>query len=504
MIEPLRLEVSSVPIDDLAESIASSIGQGARLGLLTARLDDAMGIVLVAMSIDPRQARVRIWESPVVGDSYPSITLRVPQAHWCERAVSDLFGVRAVGHPRSKSLLLHEVWPEAFHPLASATMPVEPGAATRPKSYPFQIVKGEGVYEIPVGPIHAGIIEPGHFRFSCLGEVIQNLEIRLGYQHRGIEEQLARTPWRQARHLAEAAGSDTRVGNALAHALAIEQLLEIAPPDTAVTLRAVAMEIERIASHIGDLGGICGDIGYAGASAVFASMRGRALGLAERLSGSRFMTGFVLPGGVARGLPDETRMAIRREADAIAGAFESACDLLMDNSGALERMQGIGVVRPSLARDFGLVGPSGRASGVDYDVRRDLRQAPYRDLNCAVAVETTGDVHARVLVRVEEGRESLRLIRSLLDEQVGGPHRVKELSDALPASRYGIGIVESWRGELIHAIRTSADGGMARYHIKDPSFNNWTGLSVAARGQLVADFPLCNKSFGLSYSGNDG
>jgi Ni,Fe-hydrogenase III large subunit len=364
-------------------------------------------------------------------------------------------------------------------------------------------VKGEGVYEIPVGPIHAGIIEPGHFRFSCLGEVIQNLEIRLGYQHRGVEAQLMRIPWRNAHFLAEAASSDTTVGNAIAHAIALEQILEVGPPPVAVLLRAIALEIERVASHLGDLGGICSDIGFVAGSAAFGRLRGAALGLGERLTGSRFMTAYVMPGGVRRPLLPEHRDRLMGQVHALTADYSRAEPLLLDNPGALERMEGNGKVRPSLARDFGLVGPAGRASSTGYDVRRALRQEPYTSRDWEVACEPAGDVLSRVRVRASEVHTSLYLLSSLLSMLPGQGDCAAPLPELLPPNRVGIGLVEAWRGELIHLVFTDSFGQISRYHIKDPSFNNWTGLAIAARGELVSDFPLCNKSFGLSYSGND-
>jgi Ni,Fe-hydrogenase III large subunit len=425
----------------------------------------------------------------------------VPQAHWFERAIHDFFGVIPEGHPRFKSVILHEAWPRDFHPLRELRQEAPVDASGR-SGYTFLTVQGDGVYEIPVGPIHAGIIEPGHFRFSCLGEVIQNLEIRLGYQHRGIEQQMTEVPWRKTRFLAEAASSDTTVGNAWAHAMAIEQIMSVAPTRAAVCLRALALEIERVASHIGDLGGICSDIGFAAGASIFGCLRGRALGLGERLTGSRFLTSYILPGGVARRPASDLIKELVQRARELAAEFGRAEPLLLDNSGALDRMEGTGKVRPSLARDFGLVGPAARASGVRYDARQAFQRDPYDSLSWHMACGEEGDVLARVRIRVDETHTSLAMIEALLTGMPEGPHRVS-VPDTLPPERVGLGIVEAWRGELIHLVFTDGDGRISRYCIKDPSFNNWTGLSIAARGELVADFPLCNKSFGLSYSGND-
>jgi Ni,Fe-hydrogenase III large subunit/Ni,Fe-hydrogenase III component G len=438
---------------------------------------------------------------PQGSTTYPSLTPQIPAAHWAERATADLFGLRAEGHPRWKSLLLHEAWPADFAPLRDASP--ESSAGERPTGpYAFLEVHGEGVHEIPVGPIHAGIIEPGHFRFSCLGEVITNLEIRLGYQHRGVERRLAEIPWRQGRFVAEAASSDTAVGNALAHAVALEQLLGVEPPPRANALRSLALEIERLASHLGDLGGLSADIGYSAGAALFARLRGSALGLGELLTGNRLQRGYVAPGGVTRDLDSARHAAFRQSLTRLMEEVPASLPLLLEHSPAVERMEGTGRLPPALAREFGLVGPAARASGSDYDVRAVCRHGLYPEQAPAPARREAGDVLARAQVRAEEIVTSLSLLARWVDALPVSP--VREVIDGtLPANQVGLGIVEAWRGELVHWISTDGDGNIQRYAIKDPSFNNWTGLAIAVRGNVVADFPLCNKSFNLSYSGND-
>ncbi len=503
--EPSKLMANHVPLVALEERLTTTLKQGSRLGLLTARRISRDGeLALVTLVLHPDHAGIEVWETPLDSgrSDFPSITPRVPQAHWFERRIQDLFGIRPEGHPRSKSLILHEAWPEQFHPLREALTEAPDDNAVR-RRYKFLDVQGDAVYEIPVGPIHAGIIEPGHFRFSCLGEVIQNLEIRLGYQHRGVEQQLTQISWRHSRHLAEAASSDSTVGNAWAHALALEQILGLSAPPAAQDLRALALEIERLASHAGDLGGVSGDIGFAPGAALFGILRGRVLGIAELVTGSRMQTAYVLPGGVARGLDPGQRDTLLVAIDGVAREFERTIPLLMENPGTLERMEGTGTVRQSLARDFGMVGPVGRACGVEYDVRYAFRQQPYSSLPWRVASAEGGDVLARVRVRVDEFRASLVMVGALLQRSAARDEYRVDVPDTLRPNRIGVGIIESWRGELVHLVYTGEDGLISRYCIKDPSFNNWTGLAIAARGQLLGDFPLCNKSFGLSYSGND-
>ncbi len=492
-----------IPINELSDTLAYHLKQGARLGLLTARyLPETGEYNLITLVLFPDLHRMEVWETPIAKEkgSFPSLTQKIPQAHWYERAIYDLFGLLPEGHPRFKSLILHEAWPEGYYPLMENS--TEPSAPIS-KSYKFLTVRGQGVYEIPVGPIHAGIIEPGHFRFSCMGEEIQNLEIRLGYQHRGVEKMLTQIPWRQARFLAEAVSSDTTAGNAMAHALAIEQILDITPPVYALWLRGLALEIERAACHIGDLGGICSDIGFAAGAAIYSRLRGAALGMAERMTGSRFLTAYIRPGGVKHGLSREMREGINQMAGKLIQDVKEVEPLLLDNSGSLERMEGRGVLRPHLAKEFGLVGPAGRASGVDYDVRVSYPVEPYLSLNITQPLDQEGDILARVQVRAQEALISLQLIREILSGLEEDTPFSVPMPDTLPPGKYGVGIVEAWRGELIHLIHTNGEGGISRYSIKDPSFNNWTGLAIAARGQLIADFPLCNKSFSLSYSGND-
>jgi Ni,Fe-hydrogenase III large subunit len=460
---------------------------------------------LEVLMLNPSQGSGTLFcaEIPKGASGFPSLTLQIPAAHWAERAIGDFFGLEAEGHPRWKSLILHEAWPANLAPLRNDS----PGSTHafdggETESYQFMEVQGEGVHEIPVGPIHAGIIEPGHFRFSCLGEIITNLEIRLGYQHRGIERKLTEIPWQQTRFMAEAASSDTAVGNALAHSAAIEQIIGIEPPPRAQYLRTMALEIERLANHLGDFGGLSGDIGYSVGAATFARLRGAALGLGELLAGTRFKRSFVLPGGVARDLPADRCSTLIKTLDQLARNIKNSIPLVLENPAVIERMEGTGRVTPSLAKEFGLVGPAGRASHSGYDARLSFKHGIYPQHAPTLSQYETGDVLARAQVRGEEILSSLELL-SMLAESLPESEISTQLPSQLPANQTGIGIVEAWRGELIHWITTDEQGQISRYSIKDPSFNNWTGLAIAVRGNLVADFPLCNKSFNLSYSGND-
>jgi Ni,Fe-hydrogenase III large subunit len=455
--------------------------------------------LLEALLLDTNDATAEVLGTTVPRGTFefPSVTQSLPAAHWAERQIGDLWGMYAVGHPRWKSLLLHEAWPPDLFPFVNS----DDGLAKR-SPYEFMVVEGRGVHEIPVGPIHAGIIEPGHFRFSCIGEVIANLEIRLGYQHRGVEARLAEVPWKIARHVAEAASTDTTAANALAHAEAVESLLGILPPPRAVALRAVALETERLASHLGDLGGLAGDIGFAQPSATFGKLRGAALGIAQAVSGNRFHRGFVCPGGLAWTVDDARIDLARTSLASLAPLVEEACDLLFSNAGALERMEGTGALPHHLATEFQMEGPAARASGCPFDARSTFPHAAFPNQALEIPTQSSGDVLARASIKRRESEASLALIASLLDAVPSGESSI-ELPDALPADSVAVGIVEAWRGALVHWVTTDGQGRVSRYVVRDPSFQNWTGLAIAVRNNLVADFPLINKSFGLSYSGND-
>lgn len=486
--------------EKLAKTAKSWLSKpGRRYGHLTARLCDDGRLALILLLLDLNtQSGIVITAPFEEGETeYPSVTAEIPAAHWAERAVGDFFGLLPIGHPRWKSVILHDgIWPNELYPLS-------PKLGHPREAYEFMLVTGEGIHEIPVGPIHAGIIEPGHFRFSCSGEVITNLSIRLGYLHRGIEQRLVELPWQQTRFLAESASTDTALGNALAHAVAMEQLLGVTAPARAQYLRTIALELERLANHVGDLGALSGDVGYSAGAALFPPMRGAVLMLAQLLTGSRRQRYYVKPGGVARDLPNERNAQMQSDLDDTEKRLRELIPLLLRNASVIERMEGTGLVSHSIARELGLVGPAARASGRGYDVRRVYTHGVYPEFAPVPAVQQQGDVFCRMKLRADEIWSSIEVIRQLLQSLPEGSV-YEECQHLTPApDSFGLGIVEAWRGELMHWIFTDSKGAISRYTIKDPSFNNWTGLSMAVRGNLVADFPVCNKSFNLSYSGND-
>jgi Ni,Fe-hydrogenase III large subunit len=492
----MKMLQKSVPINKLGAELKISLSaDNQRLGLLSS-ID---GDQLISLILQPATGQTELWTSPLDKSSYNSLTAVLPQVHWFERVNWDMFGILPENHPRLKPVLLHEPYAKDFFPLRTTETPHSSTFRT-PEQYQFLQVRGEGVYEIPVGPIHASVIEPGHFRFSCLGESIVNLELQLGWLHRGVEKRITEVPWQKARFVAESAASDTAIGNSLAHAIAIESLFDVEVTPAANSMRTLALEIERAAMHIIDIGGAAHDLGFLGISSSMSRLRGKALALGQALTGTRIQRFYVIPGGVrndSRGEYPEINKAVRilyEELKPVIAMFE-------ENQSASERME-VGRISRSLAQDFGMVGIIARACGLPYDARQHFKHGNFPELAPPVSVETSGDILGRTRVRIAELWRSLDLIETETREIPGGETNII-LPDALPADAIGVAIVEAFRGELIHLLFTDSNGNIKRYAIKDPSFTNWTAISVAIRNNLIADFPLCNKSMALSYSGND-
>ncbi|MBI1270040.1 hydrogenase [bacterium] len=470
-----------------------------RLGLVTS-IDGEQVLTLV---LDCADKTAELWQSDLEGASeYPAVSPVVPQAHWFERRLKDLFHIEPTGHPRLKSTFTENAFDGNLAPLALDQNKKAPG----PRDFSYLKVEGKGVYELPVGPVHAGIIEPGHFRLSCQGEVIQNLELKLGYLHRGVEKRLTEIPWKLSRHLCEQAASDTAAANALANAIALEALLEIEISETARRARTIALEIERLAMHIADVGGMAVDLGIAAEASTLSRLRGQALRMAELLSGSRFLKGFICPGGInvnSDFAGERTRIALKSLHAELSPALYEVLHTFTDNTYVQERLENTGKIPHSLAEEFGLVGPAARASGIAYDTRTTFNQGLYKDILLEPALEKSGDALARTLVRVKEIETSITILEKLLEESLDEAASAVALPESLKANSFGVAIVEAFRGELIHLIATDSDGAIVRYVIKDPSLNNWTAMAIAVRNELIADFPVCNKSFSLSYSGHD-
>jgi Ni,Fe-hydrogenase III large subunit len=362
-------------------------------------------------------------------------------------------------------------------------------------------VQGDEIHEVAVGPVHAGIIEPGHFRFQCHGEDVFHLEISLGYQHRGIEKALVGGPDKRSLHYMETAAGDTTIGHASAYCRAVEALADCNVPARAQTLRAIALELERVANHVGDLGALAGDVAYLPTMSYCGRIRGDILNMTALLCGSRFGRGLLKPGGVRFDVDASRAADLLSRLDSAAKDLDVAINLLWNTSSVTARFEETGALTIEQAERIGLVGPAARACGISRDVRQDLPFGMYRFAHIPASTWHTGDVFARAYVRWLEIQRSLAFVREQLHALPQGP--VEASFGDLAADQIVVSLTEGWRGEICHVALTDDDGRFARCKIVDPSFHNWFGLALALRNQQVSDFPLCNKSFNLSYCGHD-
>ncbi|MBI4263316.1 MAG: NADH-quinone oxidoreductase subunit C [Acidobacteria bacterium] len=442
---------------------------------------------LVHLTVDlPRRA-------PAV----PSLaTLSFPASRF-EREMRDMLGITPAAHPDPRPLVRHGFWPDTFYPLRHDA--VVPTFEDDGRPFPFRPVEGEGVYEIPVGPVHAGVIEPGHFRFNVLGETILKMRARLYFTHKGTERLFVGRLPADAVPLAERVSGDTSVGHALAFCQAVESLAGVEVPRRAKALRTLLLELERLYNHITDVGAIIADTGFPVGQMHCLRLREALLRLHKRITGHRLLRGAIVPGGV-RGL-ESVDGAIVGDVDRVVADFEEVVQICLANTLVSERLERTGRLPADVARDFGVVGYVARACGVAHDVRRNVPFAAYEWIDVAPVVEAGGDVQARLLVRVREAREAARIIAVVRSDLDSSPLRVD--LGALAPFTAGFGIVEAWRGRLAHMAMADEDGRLHRVKIVDPSFFNWPALSRALEDNIVPDFPLCNKSFNQSYSGND-
>jgi len=435
--------------------------------------------------------------------SFPTLSGTYAAAWRFERQVHSLMGLVPEGHPDLRPWVAHEDWPEGAHPLRKSF----DGSRPLPRvagEYPWLRAEGEGVYEIPVGPVHAGIIEPGHFRFQALGEDVLNLEIRLGYVHKGIEKRFEALPWGEGHRLAGRVSGDTTVAHAIGYCLALEALAGAAAPARAHWLRALFLERERVANHLGDLGMIANDAAFAFLLSQFARVKEELLRTNAELFGHRFLMDRVVPGGVAADLGPAGRTRLKRELDSLAVEFERLVAIYDENPSLEDRVRTTGVLAPERALALGAVGFVARASGLNTDARVDFPFPPYDRpdlMDFSVPVLISGDVHARAWVRVEEVRESIQVMRFILEHIPEGPTAAPIGAPA--PDTCGLSAVEGWRGEIVYWLQAGPGGGVNRIMVRDPSAVNWTALEQALPGNIVPDFPLCNKSFNQSYSGHD-
>ncbi|MBS1188590.1 MAG: hydrogenase expression protein HypE [Rhodocyclaceae bacterium] len=452
---------------------------------------------MVHLALLDADGKPAILSHPCEGNRYPSVGSRHGAAIRLERAVRELSGFEPEGLPDWRDWLDHGTWP-----LQCPLGPAEPVSAA-PKTYPFLPAEGESLHQIPVGPVHAGIIEPGHFRFTAGGETIVRLEERLGYTHKGIESLMAGATVERAAVLAGRASGDSTVAYALAFARAVEAARGAEVPARAVWLRALMAELERLANHLGDIGAICNDAAFAMLHAQFGFLREQVLRVADRCFGHRLMMDRVVPGGLRDDLPEEGQGAIGGLVAELGRRFPELVELYENTASLQDRTVGTGVLPAGLARRFGAGGYVGRASGRAFDARRTPGYPPYDELQFEVPVREEGDVDARVWIRIREVEQSLAIVGQILERLPAGPVHTPLAAPAFAEERAGAALVEGFRGDVLAWVRTGADGGILRCHLRDPSWFQWPLLEAAVEGNIVADFPLCNKSFNCSYSGHD-
>ena len=456
--------------------------------------DDAIN--LFAVLADDVHNELSVVRTTVEGDHFPSLTPQCLQVHLFEREIAEQFALTPVGHPWCKPVRHHASWRNDHDVWAR-----EVNAPITPDDGPFYRVEGDQIHEVAVGPVHAGVIEPGHFRFQCHGEQVFHLEIGLGYQHRGVEQAMIGGPNRRSIHYAQTVAGDTTIGHTIAYCQTVEALCSCQSSARAESLRGIALELERLANHVGDLGALANDIGFLPIASTFGRIRGEFLNMMAMLCGSRFGRGFVRPGGVGFDVEPTRVKALIERLDIAEMDLRQTAKLLWDTPSVRVRFENTGVLPQEIAKELGTVGPAARASGLGRDVRHDQPWGIYRFAHIPVVTWTRGDAFARAYVRWLEIDQSLIFIREQLRSLPADGIAVQP--PPLAPHRLAVSLVEGWRGEICHVAMTDHQGNFSRYKIVDPSFHNWMGLAHAMRCQEISDFPLCNKSFNLSYCGHD-
>jgi Ni,Fe-hydrogenase III large subunit/NADH:ubiquinone oxidoreductase subunit C len=436
------------------------------------------------------------------GETFPSVVSVIHEASGYERKIHSFFGLRAEGRPALSQMILHDNWPQTVYPLRKDFDWNERPSEAK-GVYEFQKVEGEGVYEIPVGPIHAGVIEPGHFRFSVAGEEIVLLEARLGYKHKGIEKLFEQRSPEEGIRLAERVSGDTSFTHALAYCQAVERMAGIDVAERAACIRVVFSELERLANHLNDIGFVMLDTGFSFGGSQCSRLRERIMQLNESLSGDRFLRGLIAFGGVKKDLNAKHQEHLLEELKSIKEDFSKIIEVAYESTSLLNRLDRTGRLDHQIALDHGVTGIAGRAAGIEHDARKEYPYAVYGKLKFEMALETDSDVEARWNVRIKEVYTSMALIEQVCDSMKKAGKLQAEQKVVLPKHGIAIGIAEGWRGDIVYTLLTDSDGNYLRVDVRDPSFPNWHAVGHAVKGNIVPDFPLINKSFNLSYSGYD-
>lgn len=473
-------------------SILDGVASGAHVAAMFGHVPDGTEVVeIFAVLADRESGQIRVVKTIISGNAYPSLTVDCPQVHLFERELAEQYELRPEGHPWLKPVRFAKSHRSNQgsdkQPLIGVT--------------DFYRVEGEEVHDVAVGPVHAGVIEPGHFRFQCHGEQVFHLEISLGYQHRGVEQKLIGGPDKRTIHYMETLSGDATVGHTTAYCQSIEALAGCKVPARAQVLRGVALELERMANHTGDLGALSGDVGFLPTASYCGRLRGDFLNMTALLCGSRLGRAIVRPGGVAFDLDESRVKELLDRLETTMRDVSNAVDLLWNSSSTMSRFEETGKLSLETCEQLGIVGPAARACGLESDVRNDFPAGIFRMSHIPVSTAITGDVFARAYVRWLEIQRSADFVREQLQALVGGTIRTT-LGD-LAGEKIVVSLVEGWRGQICHVAITDPRGHIARYKVVDPSFYNWMGLALAMRNQQISDFPLCNKSFNLSYCGHD-
>jgi Ni,Fe-hydrogenase III large subunit len=495
--QPVKLsDIPTLSNDAFGQAILHGVAARQRVSALfgaASPLPDATRLYVVLA--DDEQNLLFAAATDVTDNEFPSLTPRCPQVHVFEREIAEQFGLRPVGHPWFKPVRYCHSWTghDAWNRPTDEAIPPAVGD--------FYRVEGEQVHEVAVGPVHAGVIEPGHFRFQCHGEQVFHLEIALGYQHRGVEKALIGGPDARTLPYAETLSGDSTVAHATTYSQIVEALADCQVSARAMAIRGIALELERLANHIGDLGALAGDVGFLPTASFCGRIRGDFLNMTALLCGSRFGRGLVRPGGIGFEVEADRIAELSRRLDAGEKDATVAIDLLWNTQSVMARFEDTGPLPRHVAAELGIVGPAARASGLERDVRRDQPSGIFCFFHLPISTCETGDVFGRAYMRWLDIQQSIDFIRGQLKALPSGASRAPV--KALEPDSLVVALNEGWRGEVCHVAITDARGRFARYKVVDPSFHNWPGLAYCLRNQEISDFPICNKSFNLSYCGHD-
>ena len=486
-------DVPRLPVDSFRKIIADAVASDWRIVTLFGLPENATSLCLIAVLADDERGQLGA-VSAIVDDRFPSLTTVCAQAARFEREIAEQCGVVPEGHPRLAPLRRH---PPDHRPAGWPAPPVP----FRRDSYEFARLAGEEMHEVAVGPVHAGIIEPGHFRFQAHGEEVLSLDVMLGYQHRGVEGLLEREDRGRAILVAESIAGDSVIAHASAYCGAIEAVSRCHKSARAQSIRGIALELERLANHVGDLGALAGDVAYQPAAAFFGRLRGECLNMLMTISGNRYGRGLIRLGGVTFDLPSAMASELEGRVRVLEQQIRPVAELFFGTPSVQARLEGVGVVSHDGCVTHGFVGPVARACEVHRDVRHDHPYGVFRYAQIPVATARGGDAFARALVRWVEIQRSMEFVREQLEALPGGDIRVP--CGPLAPSELVVALEEGWRGEVVHAVVTDDRGQIRRHKVTDPSFRNWAAVALAMPGNQISDFPLCNKSFNLSYAGHD-